>query len=108
MALFIVNTDNTLLYILAATIFATGYGLSYSTLNGMAVNLAGERGLSVPVTSQIFSLAYFLGLFGFPSFGGQLIREFGPDAMLLTLLGATAFNAVLATALRPKARIGSL
>ncbi|MGY8663452.1 MFS transporter [Bradyrhizobium sp. UFLA05-109] len=108
LALFFVNSGDPLLYILAAAIFATGYGLSYSTLNGMAVNLAGERGLSVPVTSQIFTLAYFLGLFGFPFLGGQLIREFGPDAMLLTLLGATAFNGVLATALRPKARIGSL
>lgn len=108
LALFIVNTDNISIYILAATIFATGYGLSYSTLNGMAVNLAGERGLSVPVTSQIFTLAYFLGLFGFPFIGGQLIREFGPDAMLLTLLGATAFNGVLATTLHPKAKTGSL
>ncbi|KYH01527.1 MFS transporter [Bradyrhizobium sp. DOA1] len=108
LALLIVNTEDSLIYILAATIFATGYGLSYSTLNGMAVNLAGERGLSVPVTSQIFTLAYFLGLFGFPFLGGQLIREFGPDAMLLTLLGGTAFNGVLATTLRPKARIGSL
>ncbi|WP_035664660.1 MFS transporter [Bradyrhizobium sp. Ec3.3] len=108
LTLLFVNSGDELLYILAAAIFATGYGLSYSTLNGMAVNLAGERGLSVPVTSQIFTLAYFLGLFGFPFLGGQLIREFGLEAMLLTLLGATAFNGVLATALRPKAGTGSL
>ncbi|WP_445219819.1 MFS transporter [Bradyrhizobium sp. Pa8] len=108
LALFIVNPGDTLLYMLTAAIFATGYGLSYSTLNGMAVNLAGERGVSVPVTSQIFTLAYFLGLFAFPFVGGQLIREFGLEAMLLTLLGATAFNGVLATALRPKASTGPL
>ncbi|MGY8678588.1 MFS transporter [Bradyrhizobium sp. UFLA05-153] len=103
LALLIINPGDTLLYLLAAAIFATGYGLSYSALIGMAVNLAGERGLSVPVTSQLFTLAYFLGLFGFPSLGGQLIGGFGVDAMLLTLLGATAFNGVLAIALRPKA-----
>ncbi|WP_439406439.1 MFS transporter [Bradyrhizobium sp. DASA03076] len=108
LALFIVNPGNELLYILAAAIFATGYGLSYSTLNGIAVNLAGEHGLSVPVASQIFTLAYFLGSFGFPVLGGKLIYEFGINAMLLTLLGATVLNGVLATTLRPKARIGSL
>ncbi|GLR91419.1 MFS transporter [Bradyrhizobium iriomotense] len=107
LALFIVNPGDDLLYILAAAIFAAGYGLSYSTLNGIGVNLAGEHGLSVPVTSQIFTLAYFLGLFGFPVLGGQIVAEFGPNAMLLTLLGATVLNGVLATALRPKAT-GSL
>lgn len=106
--LFIVNTGSTALYIVATAIFATGYGLTYSTLNGMAVNLAGDHGVSVPVTSQIFTLAYFLGLFGFPLIGGQLIRGFGPDVMLLTLLGATALNALLVTALRVKATTGDL
>ncbi|WP_245287087.1 MFS transporter [Bradyrhizobium sp. Tv2a-2] len=100
LVLFLVNTGSTSLYITATAIFAVGYGLSYATLNGMAVNLADGQGLSVPVTSQMFSLAYFLGLFGFPLLGGQLIRGSGPDVMLLTLLGATATNAVLAIASR--------
>ncbi|WP_027584557.1 MFS transporter [Bradyrhizobium sp. Ai1a-2] len=108
LVMFIVNTGSTPLYIVATAIFATGYGLTYSTLNGMAVNLAGDHGVSVPVTSQIFTLAYFSGLFGFPLVGGQLIRGFGPDVMLLTLLGATALNALLVTALRVKATTGYL
>ena len=52
----------------------------------------------MPTTSQIFTLAYFLGLFGFPMVGGQLVRGFGLDVMLLSLLSATALNAVLAPA----------
>ncbi|XUJ32584.1 hypothetical protein ACQ5SK_29610 [Bradyrhizobium japonicum] len=93
------NGGSTSLYIAASVLFAAGYGLSYSTLNTIAVNLAGEHGVSVPTTSQIFTLAYFLGLFGFPMVGGQLVRGFGPDVMLLSLLSATALNAVLATRL---------
>ncbi|MGX5805216.1 MFS transporter [Bradyrhizobium sp. Arg314] len=108
LVLFIVNTGSTPLYVAATALFAAGYGLSYSVLNGMAVNLAGDHGVSVPVTSQIFSLAYFLGLFGFPLLGGQLIRGFGPDVMLLTLLSATALNAVLATVLRVTTTTGPL
>jgi MFS family permease len=108
LVLFIVNTGSTPLYMVATAIFAIGYGLTYSTLNGMAVNLAGDHEVSVPVTSQIFTLAYFLGLFGFPLVGGQLIRGFGPDVMLLTLLGATALNALLVAALRVKATTGDL
>lgn len=100
LTLFIANTGSTLLYVAATVVFATGYGLSYSTLNGMAVNLAGEQGVSVPVTSQIFTLAYFIGLFGFPFIGGQLIRSSGPNAMLLALLAAVAINVVLLAALR--------
>ncbi|MDX8442333.1 hypothetical protein [Mesorhizobium australafricanum] len=57
------------LYIAATILFATGYGLTYSTLNAMVVNLAGERDLSAPVASQVFTLGYFVGLFGFPYVG---------------------------------------
>lgn len=99
LVLFLFNGGSTSLYIAASVLFAAGYGLSYSTLNTIAVNLAGEHGVSVPTTSQIFTLAYFLGLFGFPMVGGQLVRGFGPDVMLLSLLSATALNAVLATRL---------
>nr|WP_246756966.1 MFS transporter [Bradyrhizobium neotropicale] len=98
LVLFLLNSGSTSLDIAATVLFA-GYGLSYSTLNTIAVNLAGEHGVSVPTTSQIFTLAYFIGLFGFPMVGGQLVRGFGPDVMLLSLLSATALNAVLATRL---------
>ncbi len=97
--LFLLNDGSISLHIAATVLFAAGYGLSYSTLNTIAVNLAGEHGLSVPTASQIFTLAYFLGLFGFPIIGGQLVRGFGPDVMLLSLLSATALNAVLASRL---------
>ncbi|AMA60087.1 MFS transporter [Bradyrhizobium sp. CCGE-LA001] len=102
LVLFLLNGGSTSLYIVATVLFAAGYGLSYSTLNTIAVNLAGEHGVSVPTTSQIFTLAYFLGLFGFPMVGGQLVLGFGPDVMLLSLLGATALNAVLATRLEQR------
>ncbi|WP_208611616.1 MFS transporter [Paraburkholderia tuberum] len=95
LVLFLLNHGSTTLYIVATALFATGYGLSYSTLNGMAVNLAGDHGVSVPVTSQIFTLAYFIGLFGCPSLCGVLIHVFGADAMLVVLLGAVLANVVL-------------
>ncbi|WP_413992299.1 MFS transporter [Labrys okinawensis] len=92
-----VNGGNVTLYIAATILFATGYGLTYSTLNAMVVNLAGERNLSVPVASQVFTLGYFVGQFGFPYIGGSLIAARGIDAALLAMIGLVAVNIAIAS-----------
>lgn len=94
--LLVINTGNTILYVSATVLFATGYGLTYSTLNAMVVNLAGERGLSIPVASQVFTLGYFVGSFGFPYFAGSLIADDGIDAALLVMVGLVAANIAIA------------
>ncbi len=85
-ALLMLNRGSALLYGMAAMVFATGYGLTYSTLNAMAVNFAEALGVPVAAASQVFTLGYFAGAFGFPYAGGALIAASGMDAMLLVLL----------------------
>ncbi len=64
--LLVLNPGSELLYVVATVLFAIGYGLTYSTLNAMVVNLAGERGLSISTASQVFTLAYFRGFVRIP------------------------------------------
>lgn len=90
-----INQGNLTLYIAATILFAIGYGLTYSTLNAMVVNLAGEHDLSVPVASQVFTLGYFVGLFGFPYIAGSLIASRGIDAALLTMIALVTANILI-------------
>lgn len=93
------NKGSLPLYIVTSATFAVGYGLSYSTLNAIAVNVAESRRLSISASSQIFTLFYFIGIFGFPFVAGQLISLVSMDAMLLALFGigfgAMALGALL-------------
>ncbi len=102
--LLLANTGYSLVYIPATVLFATGYGLTYSNLNAMIVNLAGERGLSIPVASQVFTLGYFIGSFGFPYIAGNLIAARGIDAALLVMMGLVAANIAIAGWLMRKTR----
>lgn len=101
------NAGSFALYVLASAIFAVGYGLSYSTLNAIAVNLAETKGLSVSASSQIFTLFYFIGIFGFPFVAGQLIAFGSMEVMLRTLFvacfGALVLGAVLRVRFERKA-----
>lgn len=97
-ALLMLNAGSAVLYGIAAILFATGYGLTYSTLNAMAVNLAQALGLPVAVASQVFTLGYFAGAFGFPYVAGSLIAASGVDAMLFAMLGLMGVNIVVAWA----------
>ncbi|AYG70665.1 MFS transporter (plasmid) [Rhizobium sp. CCGE531] len=99
--LLVLNSGSALLYVFASVLFAVGYGLTYSTLNAMVVNLASERGLSISVASQVFALAYFVGSFGFPYFGGLLIAAHGIDVAMLAMAGLVAINiAIISQTLR--------
>lgn len=93
----VVNAGSPVLYVLATVFFATGYGLTYSTLNAMVVNLAGERGLSIPVASQVFTLGHFVGAFGFPFFAGSLIAAYSFDAALMVMAGLVVTNIAIAS-----------
>ena len=96
LALLIVNTASAALYICATLLFSLGYGLTYATLNAMAVNLAGTLNLSIPVASQVFTLGYFGGAFGFPYVAGRLIALSGIDMALLLMAGLVAVNLLIA------------
>ena len=82
--LFIVVTNNSLIYLLTAVLLGTGYGLTYSVINGLAANEAPAN--RMPQALLLFSLSYFVGVFGFPLFAGNIIVTFGVDALLLVIL----------------------
>lgn len=72
---------DSLSYIVSAALLGVGYGLNYSVINGLAANEAPPQ-----LTAQallLFSLAYFLGVFGFPYIAGKLISDTGIPGMLL-------------------------
>jgi MFS family permease len=82
--------DSGFSYVLAAVMLGVGYGLTYSVINGLAANEAPHG-----TTSQallLFSLAYFIGVFGFPLLAGKIIVEHGMPALLLTVLAVAVLN----------------
>jgi MFS family permease len=83
-ALFAFGVHSGFSYLLAAVMLGVGYGLTYSVINGLAANEAPAG-----TTSQallLFSLAYFIGVFGFPLLAGKIIVEHGMSMLLLTVL----------------------
>jgi MFS family permease len=88
--LFSFVVDDAFSYLLAAVILGIGYGLTYSVINGLAANEAPAG-----TTSQallLFSLSYFIGVFGFPLLAGKIIVEHGMTTLLYTVLGVALLN----------------
>ncbi|MFJ3119355.1 MFS transporter [Pseudomonas protegens] len=88
--LFLFAVDSSASYLLAAVTLGVGYGLTYSVINGLAANEAPAG-----CTSQallLFSLSYFIGVFGFPWLAGRIIVEAGIQALLFTVLGVALLN----------------
>ena len=88
--LFTFVVHNGFAYLLAAVMLGVGYGLTYSVINGLAANEAPNG-----TTSQallLFSLAYFIGVFGFPLLAGKIIVEHGMATLLLTVLAVALVN----------------
>ena len=79
-------------WVAATFIFSVGYGLNYSTLNALVVNLAEQHSISVPVTSQVFTIGYFVGLFGFPLIAAQAIAHNGVGSILTVLTAIAICN----------------
>lgn len=65
-------------------VFAIGYGLTYSVLNGIVANIDETAFLQKALL--IFPISYFVGLYGFPFVGGWIISTIGVDALLIVLL----------------------
>ena len=86
--LFIYVNGNQALYITSAILFGIGYGVSYPILAAMAANDAPEN--LMPQTMQLFSLSYFIGIFGFPLVAGIMIVDVSIPALLI-LVAALAF-----------------
>lgn len=76
--------NNEWLYILVAVLFGLGYGVSYPILVAMAANDADEELL--PQCLQLFSLTYFVGIFGFPLIAGWIIVEIGTPTLLAIII----------------------
>ncbi|MFS8146906.1 MFS transporter [Rhizobium sp. R635] len=89
-ALFLTVTSSHLVYLGAAAMLGLGYGLTYSVINGLAANEA-PAGL-MPQSLLLFSLAYFIGVFGFPLIAGKLIVSSGIQTMLYVLLLLAMLN----------------
>ena len=64
-------------------LFAVGYGLTYSVLNGIVANI--DRQDLVSPALLVFPLAYFFGLYGAPFLGGWVIATLGAQMLLLML-----------------------
>ena len=88
--LFQFAVDSRFSYLLAAVVLGVGYGLTYSVINGLAANEAPTG--STPQALLLFSLAYFIGVFGFPLLAGQIIVQYGMQALMLTVLGIALLN----------------
>ncbi|MFQ6573568.1 MFS transporter [Pseudomonas sp. UM16] len=82
--------NGNLSYLLAAALLGVGYGLNYSVINGLAANQAPPG--YTPQALLLFSLAYFLGVFGFPWLAGNLIVSGGTEAMMFSLLAVALIN----------------
>jgi len=82
--------DSSFTYLLAAVMLGVGYGLTYSVINGLAANEAPTG-----TTAQallLFSLSYFIGVFGFPLLAGKIIVEHGMATLLFAVLLIAALN----------------
>ncbi len=82
--------DDAFTYLMAAVVLGIGYGLTYSVINGLAANEAPEGSTSQALL--LFSLGYFVGVFGFPLLAGKMIVEQGLPTLLLTVLAVALLN----------------
>ena len=88
MFIFTVNSSAT--YVLAAVTLGVGYGLTYSVINGLAANEAPAGQTSQSLV--LFSLGYFVGVFGFPWIAGRIIVSDGMPTLLWLILGLAVCN----------------
>ncbi|RQO55239.1 MFS transporter [Pseudomonas sp. KBW05] len=77
-------------YLLAAVTLGVGYGLTYSVINGLVANEAPAG--TTPQALLLFSLGYFVGVFGFPLLAGRIIVEYGLTTLLLTVVAVALCN----------------
>ncbi|PDS34783.1 MFS transporter [Rhizobium anhuiense] len=88
--LFLMLTSSQLAYLGGTAMLGLGYGLTYSVINGLAANEA-PAGL-MPQSLLLFSLAYIIGVFGFPLIAGNLIVSSGVQTMLYVVFLLAVLN----------------
>jgi len=88
--MFMLSVNSSGTYLLAAIVLGVGYGLTYSVINGLAANEApaGHTAQSL----VLFSLSYFIGVFGFPLLAGKVIVHSGIPALLYLILAIALSN----------------
>lgn len=91
---FMLINGNFAIYIISAILLGIGYGASYPVLSAMAANDAPE-GL-IPQTMQLFSLTYFIGIFGFPLIAAVLIVDFSIMTLLIIVTILACIEASMA------------
>ena len=104
-ALFAFGVSGNLSYLLAAATLGVGYGLTYSVINGLVANEAPPG-----TTSQallLFSLAYFVGVFGFPLLAGKLIVDYGLSTLMMSVLAVATCNWLISVARLAWRRVSS-
>ncbi|RMT63996.1 Major facilitator family transporter [Pseudomonas syringae pv. theae] len=92
--MFVFSVESPFSYLLAAIILGVGYGLTYSVINGLAANEA-PNGLTAQ-SLLLFSLSYFVGVFGFPLLAGKIIVAYGMPSLLYTILSVALLNGCIA------------
>lgn len=75
---------NSPIYLIIAAAFGVGYGLTYPVIKALAVNLSPHAHRDH--TLLVFSLAYFLGIFGFPALAAPIIQVFGLTPILFSAI----------------------
>ena len=93
--LFLIINDNTILYSIVAFLFAVGYGGSYPLLVAMVTNDAEPT--LIPQTLQLFSLFYFVGIFGFPLIIGLIIVKINTLVALFLVATLALIEVSMAT-----------
>jgi len=85
---FLFSPQREFVYGLSGAGLGIGYGLVYPLIQALAVNLTQKdsRGDAL----SFFSLAYFIGVFGFPIIGGWLIVRLGYTGFIILLIGLGA------------------
>ncbi|MGO4451240.1 MFS transporter [Phyllobacterium sp. TAF24] len=73
-----------LVQITSAVLLGLGYGLVYAVIQTQAVNDGPIDQRNAAMTW--FVIAYFVGIFGFPLFGGWMIVNFGTNGLLGAIL----------------------
>lgn len=89
-SMFTMMKSDVLIYTTAAVLLGVGYGLTYSIINGQVANEAPE-GLT-PQALLLFSLSYFIGVFGFPLFAGHIIVAQGIKTLLFVFIALAVLN----------------
>ena len=90
LAMFQFWVEGWLTYLVAAAILGSRYGLTYSVINGLAAKEAPVA--AGAQTLVLFSLSYFLGVFGFAAIAGWLVAGFGIAVLLWTTLAVAIVN----------------